>query len=193
MAVEEGYCCWPGQHAGDDGRCLGPPRCPGSLVAAGSDCVAARASGSSGSAVGRDGSFDSLASPARNTVDGGLLGGGITLILLGWLGSAITDTIGGAQVNTCGFVSGRSVPCAALPAWPFGWIPVLHPFAAINASGTWGGVAAVVGSLGAALEIGGLIMAIVGTIGHGPPAPGQLRTRLGASGADGGLTVELDF
>ncbi len=40
VAVDGGYCCWPGQRFDDAaGRCVGPPRCPSGLAAAGAECV----------------------------------------------------------------------------------------------------------------------------------------------------------
>lgn len=40
----EWHCCWPGQMWGPTERaCIGPPTCPGGMVAHGEDCVAARA------------------------------------------------------------------------------------------------------------------------------------------------------
>lgn len=190
VAVDMGYCCWPGQHASEDGRCLGPPRCPPGLVAEGADCVGSMASASS-STMRSDGSFraERTDAPVGNRIDGGLLGGGITLILVGWLGTGITDTIGGGQTSYTG--SGFGGYRAALPLWPFGWLPILHPLAVIDSSGSWGGLAAVVGTIGAALEISGLIMAVLGAIGHPVPAPRGWGARLGAAGADGGLTLEL--
>lgn len=191
VQVDGGYCCWPAQHASADGRCLGPPRCPAGLAAAGADCVAPTAP-AAGPVAGRDGSFASLRaeSPPRNQVDGGLLGGGITLIILGWLGNGVTDTLGGGQVNYSGSRTGYR---AALPLWPFGWVPILHPFAAINSDGTWGGVAAVVGTIGALMEISGLIMAIAGAIGHAPVTLRSVGLRFGTAGADAGLSFDLAF
>ncbi len=191
VLVDGGYCCWPAQHASAEGHCLGPPRCPAGLAAAGADCVAPTASASI-APTADDGSFASTRAqaPVRNQVDGGLLGGGITLILLGWLGNGITDTIGGGQVNYSGSRGGVR---AALPSWPFGWLPILHPLAALNSDGTWGGIAAVVGTIGALLEITGLIMAIAGSIGHPPAVLRRLGVRLGTAGADAGVSFELTF
>lgn len=198
LEVFGGYCCWPGQTATAEGRCTGPPRCPGGLVAAGADCVApAGGSVHAAPAYGgtSDGSFRRAAPPRTdNEVDGARLGGGIAFILIGWVGSGITATIGGSTGTSAssGF-GGYSLP--SLPSWPFGWLPVLHPFAALNANGTWGIIAGVVGGISALMEIFGLIFAVTGQIGN--PRVAATRTgwgvRLGAPSADGGLSLALTF
>lgn len=185
VAVAGGYCCWPGQSVSTDGRCGGPPSCPAGRVASGAECapVATPAYTPAGYGVMRDGSFESSERPREpegNQVREGLLAGGITLILVGWLGSGITVTIGGA-----GSVG-----------WPFGWLPLLHPLAAVGTSdGTWGLVAGIVGGVSVGMEIAGIIMAIVGQIGspREPASASGFSFRLGAPNADGGVSGVLTF
>ena len=72
---------------------------------------------------------------------------------------------------------------------------MLHPLAALNASGSWGAIAGIVGGISAAMELARLVMAIVGQIGAPratPPTAGW-SLRLGAPSADGGLSLALAF
>lgn len=120
-----------------------------------------------------------------------MLAGGITLILVGYLGSAITGTIGGTAQA---YHYGCHCTLPALGAWPFAWVPFLHPFMAINSIGSWGMVAGIAGAISAGTELAGLIMAIVGQIG-GPaePSTGNFTLRFGAPDSDGGLSGVLTF
>jgi len=65
---------------------------------------------------------------------------------------------------------------------------------ALNATGSWGTVAGVVGAISSGMEIAGLIMAIIGQIGSAPePGIGDFSFRLGAPNADGGVSAVLSF
>lgn len=122
---------------------------------------------------------------------GSVLAGGITLILVGYLASGITGTIGGSLDE---FDNGCRCRLPALPSWPFAWVPFLHPFMALGGVNSWGTVAGVVGAISSGMEIAGLIMAVVGQIGSAPePAIGDFSFRLGAPNADGGVSGVLTF
>ena len=184
IRVEMGYCCWPSQHASAEGRCLGPPRCPAGLVASGADCVSPTGSHFDVGAGRRR-----LPPPGGNQADGGLLGGGIALLLVGWVGTGITYTIGGQQAVFGRIGSVRP----ALPLWPFGWIPIFPLVGVIDSAGSWTLIAGIVGAIGTLLEISGLLMAIAGAAGHPRTPPQRWGVRVGAIGADAGITFELDL
>ena len=189
VAVDHGYCCWPGQHATEAGACLGPPECPGALVASGAQCVV-RLSAEPEETTGR-----LVDTGPRREVDTELLGWGIGLIVVGWLGGGITETGSGVRGPYVGYAGYEDRLVEHLPAWPFGWIPVLHPLAAIGAGGFEAFVAGLVGSVGALMEIGGVVMAVLGQLGHEVPEAGTdpVALRIGAPGAEGGLSLEVQF
>lgn len=97
VAVEQGYCRWPGQHAdAATGNCLGPPRCPPGWAATGNVCVASE-------------SAAPLSVEARGArePDSALMGVGIAMIVVGYLGAAITDSFLGQQRTSLGGVADR--------------------------------------------------------------------------------------
>ncbi len=187
VAVSGGYCCWPGQWVTAEGRCSGPPRCPGGLVASGAECIAALSSPAPAVYGDSYGSARDDPNLGPNQVRLGLLSGGIALFLGGYAFSAIMGTYGGMQGSLTSYGS-------ALPSWPFAWIPFLHPLMPLGSSGTWTPVSGIVGAASTAMEIAGLVMAIIGQIGSAPePSVGHLSFRLGAPDADGGVSGVLSF
>jgi hypothetical protein len=180
IAVEGSYCCWPGQHATAEGLCIGPPICPAGLVAEGSGCrpsatppippVAPAAPVATFHVPFAD--EPAPTSGPRREVRTGLLAGGIAMFLGGWLGAGITFS--------------PNLPSAPFAA--FGWVPFAHLGVAFD--GGFSGLAITIGAVATTMEIVGLAMAVAGQIGR------EVDTdvvRLGAPGADAGLTLALPF
>lgn len=180
VAVSGGYCCWPGQTFDlASNRCAGPPVCPDGLQASGAECVEA------GRQSRDDGSFESAGRPARH-VDGGLIGAGVALIAVGYLGAAITGIVMGQQTS-------RGVQ--VIPNWWVALIPVAHPFAAVGACTSCGtfDIPMIIGGVGGTvLELVGTLLLVLGVVGHeDEPARGPgLTLRPSAPFADLGFSVE---
>jgi len=170
----------------DGGQCLGPPSCPIGRAAAGVECVALAAAATPSEPA------------AIREPDGALLGAGIALIVVGYLGAVITDTVAGTSTANI-----PSPPCIgycrgpAAPNWGFGFLPLLHPAAGIDAYEPFRTIVFVVSSIGTALEITGLVLAILGQIGRvrtpSSLAAGEARLRWSAPGTQGGMSFELAF
>jgi hypothetical protein len=181
----DGYCCWPGQtFDAAAGRCSGPPMCPTGRVASGAECVPVVEPAAPAAPT--------AAPAATRSADVGLIAAGATLIGVGYLGAVVTSVVMGQQTASAGF--GARVQ--AVPNWWVGFFPLVHAAAASGACcGSYDLPVIIAGIAGAAMEIGGTVLLVLGIIGHEQePAgitAGPVRLQLGARGADAGLSVEL--
>lgn len=180
VTVDGGYCCWPGQQVAEDtGRCVGPPRCSRGLVASGSECVAAAVSPAS-------------ATPVRaREADTGLIIAGAVLLGIGYFTPAIASTVVGQEYSCCGIFT---APVA--PNWGFGWLPLVHSLSALDAQSGFETPLMSFGLAGAAFEIGGVVLLVLGIVGHERSpgmsmGPGQLTLGGGAGG--GSFAYSLAF
>jgi len=177
-----GYCCWPGQTFDVQlDRCSGPPSCPAGFVGVGSGCEIS--AGQSIDVRTEDAPNRSAPTSGRER-DAGLLGGGAALCFVHYLGAVFTHF----GVASSDF----------LTLWPLTFFPVVHNLAMIdNRGGTSVAIAWGVGFLCGAAEIAGLVMMIVGDVGHvrreARPAAVTWRVTGGPSGADFGWGVRASF
>lgn len=184
VRTEDGYCCWPGQDfdVAQD-RCVGAPVCPTGYVGSGSDCVL-RAMDPANDHAPRT-------IPERES-DGGLIGGGVAFIGVGYLGAAITAIILGQQEGRDTLGVRRPV----MPNWWAGFFPLVHATAAIGACcGSYDAMMVVGGIIGGVFEVVGTILVVLGAIGHertsatASVGPFELEVGFGAAGTDAGAHV----
>lgn len=174
----EGRCCWPGQRwSAAAARCDGPPTCPPGRVAEGDACVpsAAPAVGppsgvapptaitpptgtASWPSAPPDGPPGLRDIVARTGSDFDLqLSGALLLGLSYAVALAITLPLA-LQEDYCGFGS----PCNETLA-PFAAVPFAHWVGAFAANQSQAVPIVIVGGLMSAVELAGLVMALVGT------------------------------
>jgi hypothetical protein len=181
--AESGYCCWPGQHPDEHGACRGTPTCPEGRVVTVDDCVVPVP--------------PVIPVPSTETeMDTGLFGAGLALLLVGYLGPAITDTVGGhVRVPSPGPCTTFCLEWPGVVQWPIAWVPFASLIAVYGSGGAWTATTLIVGGIGTALQVAGLIMTIVGQMGHSRSTHRASRERVrfqfGASSAE--ASFELWF
>ncbi len=110
---------------------------------------------------------------------------GAVLLGVGYLAPAVTDTILGQMYSCC-----LSLTRPYAPNWGFGLIPLLHPVAALNAQSGTDTLILTVGLAGAAMEIAGVVLLVLGVVGHErSPGVSMGPGRLIVGGSDGGASM----
>lgn len=206
-----GYCCWPGQTFDlAANRCIGPPACPAGFVGAGAECertTTIEPTAAIEPAVRREPTAQATtrarptaarptpaAIPPARERDIPLLAGGAVLFFLPYLSTIFAHYGLGTSYNREAWLGDRSVA----PLWPLTLFPITHNFAMIsNTGGSAAGAMWLIGFLAGACEIAGLVMMIVGEIGH-PVAPAtarrsQWRLAGGPAGAEIGAGILAAF
>lgn len=164
-----GRCCWPGQTwDAEHARCSGPPTCPAERVAEGDACVLATPPAPIASVAETSPTRAAPEAPAHRMYDEHVIGGAITLGA-SWF---ITAVMGTVDEN------------------PIAWIPLAGSFLWAYFRGDL--VPMILGIAGTVTQALGLVLLIIGVVGHDVDASEALLVP-GAPGADVGASLVVRF